>query len=105
MAERGVRAMRAAGLKPLSIHDCPHTYAPLMIAAGVKARGLSEFMGHATIAITFDLYGHLMPARRRRPPGCSTHSWRDRLGTDCSQIAAHPQQPRSQSGAAHRVQF
>jgi integrase len=32
-----------------------------MIAAGVNAKALSTFMGHSAIAITMDLYGHLMP--------------------------------------------
>jgi integrase len=32
-----------------------------MIAAGVNAKSLSTYMGHANIATTFDLYGHLMP--------------------------------------------
>ena len=32
-----------------------------MIAAGVNAKALSTFMGHAAISITLDLYGHLMP--------------------------------------------
>jgi integrase len=32
-----------------------------MIAAGVNAKALSTFMGHATIAVTIDLYGHLLP--------------------------------------------
>jgi integrase len=32
-----------------------------MIAAGVNAKALSTFMGHANIGITLDLYGHMMP--------------------------------------------
>ena len=32
-----------------------------MIAAGVNAKVLSAFMGHSSIKVTFDLYGHLMP--------------------------------------------
>lgn len=40
---------------------CRHTFASLMIAAGVNAKALSTFMGHATISITLDRYGHLMP--------------------------------------------
>ncbi len=32
-----------------------------MIAAGVGAKPLSVYMGHASIAITMDRYGHLMP--------------------------------------------
>lgn len=36
-------------------------YASFMIAAGINAKALSSFMGHASITVTFDLYGHLMP--------------------------------------------
>ena len=43
-----------------------------MIAAGVNAKALSTFMGHASITITLDRYGHLFPAPRTRPPACST---------------------------------
>jgi len=32
-----------------------------MIAAGVNAKALSTYMGHASIKITLDRYGHLMP--------------------------------------------
>lgn len=38
-----------------------HTYASFMIAAGVNAKALSVFMGHSSIKVTFELYGHLMP--------------------------------------------
>ena len=45
----------------LRLHQARHTYASFMIAAGVNAKALSTFMGHSTITVTFDLYGHLMP--------------------------------------------
>jgi len=32
-----------------------------MIAAGVNAKALSTYMGHASIQETFNRYGHLMP--------------------------------------------
>ena len=32
-----------------------------MIAAGVNAKALSTYMGHTSITITLDRYGHLMP--------------------------------------------
>jgi len=31
-----------------------------MVAAGADAKALSVMMGHASITITFDRYGHLM---------------------------------------------
>jgi hypothetical protein len=37
------------------------TAASLYIAAGVNAKALSTFLGHANISITLDRYGHLMP--------------------------------------------
>jgi integrase len=38
-----------------------HTCASIFIAAGVNAKALSTFLGHASISITLDRYGHLMP--------------------------------------------
>ena len=37
------------------------TFASLMIAAAVNAKALSTYMGHTSITITLDRYGHLMP--------------------------------------------
>lgn len=49
------------GLKPLGFHEGRHTYASIAIAAGLNAKTLSTYLGHATITITLDRYGHLMP--------------------------------------------
>ncbi len=32
-----------------------------MIAAGANAKTISAYMGHSSIQVTFDRYGHLMP--------------------------------------------
>ena len=44
-----------------ALHQARHTFARLMIAAGVNAKALSTYMGHASITITLDRYGHLLP--------------------------------------------
>jgi integrase len=36
-----------------------------MIAAGVNAKALSSYMGHSSITVTLDRYGHLMPGNER----------------------------------------
>ena len=46
---------------PITLHEARHTFASLLIDAGVNAKALSTFMGHSSIAITIDRYGHLMP--------------------------------------------
>lgn len=61
LRDRALRAWKAAGLAPITPHECRHTFASLMIAAGVNAKSLSTWMGHANISITLDLYSHLMP--------------------------------------------
>jgi integrase len=58
---RAARVWKAANLPTLGLHDARHTYASMMIAAGVNAKALSTFMGHSSVTITFDRYGHLMP--------------------------------------------
>jgi integrase len=67
--ERALRAWKAAGLQPICLHNCRHTAASLMIAAGVNAKALSTFMGHANISITLDRYGHLMPGAEDEAAG------------------------------------
>jgi integrase len=61
LQDRADSAWRKAGLKRITLHEGRHTFASLMIAAGVNAKALSTFMGHASISITLDRYGHLMP--------------------------------------------
>jgi integrase len=59
---RALAAWASAELEPIGLHECRHTFASLLIAAGVNAKAITEAMGHATIA--FDRYGHLMPGSR-----------------------------------------
>jgi integrase len=61
VAQRAKRAWQAARLDPITLHECRHTFASLMIAAGVNAKALSTFLGHSSVTITFDRYGHLFP--------------------------------------------
>jgi integrase len=58
---RANAAWQRAGLQPIGLHECRHTFASLMIAAGVNAKALSTYMGHSSVTITYDRYGHLMP--------------------------------------------
>ncbi|MEK6273440.1 MAG: tyrosine-type recombinase/integrase [Actinomycetota bacterium] len=67
--ERADEAWRDAGRERLTPHACRHTFASLMIAAGVNAKALSTFMGHANISITLDRYGHLMPGSEEEAAG------------------------------------
>jgi integrase len=56
-------------LESIGLHEARHTFASLMIAAGVNAKALSTFMGHSSIQITLDRYGHLMPGSEEEAAG------------------------------------
>ena len=47
-------------LEPIGLHEARHTFASLAIAAGVNAKALTTYMGHSSIGVTYDRYGHLM---------------------------------------------
>lgn len=47
----------------LHFHSLRHTYAALLIDQGEHPKTISQWMGHASIGVTMDTYGHLMPER------------------------------------------
>ena len=55
------KIIRKAGLEGLRLHDLRHSYASLMLAAGVNVKAISQSMGHSNIGITLDTYSHLLP--------------------------------------------
>lgn len=59
----GVKRARADGLldKTPSPYSLRHTHASLMLDAGMDLWALSRHMGHASQAITDEVYAHLMP--------------------------------------------
>ena len=66
---RALAAWAPAGLEPIGLHEARHTFASLMIAAGVNAKALSTYMGHSGVSITLDRYGHLMPRNEAEAAG------------------------------------
>ncbi len=69
LTARAHRRWKAAGLEPIGLHECRHTFASMMIAAGINAKALSTYIGHASISITLDRYGHLMPGNEAEAAG------------------------------------
>jgi integrase len=48
----------------LRIHDLRHTCASLLISQGAHPKMIQAHLGHSTIAVTFDVYGHIFDADR-----------------------------------------
>jgi len=55
----------AAGVRRIRFHDLRHTCASLLLAQGVAPRVVMEVLGHSQLAMTTDLYSHVMPTALR----------------------------------------
>jgi integrase len=68
-------------LAPIGLHEARHTFASLLIAAGINAKAISVILGHASVETTFDLRGGsaarstIPPAWSRQLPISSFEEW------------------------------
>lgn len=53
--------LKRAGLPDRRFHDLRHTAATILLLRGVNIKLVSEMLGHADIALTLRVYGHLLP--------------------------------------------
>jgi integrase len=54
-----------AGLPDVRFHDLRHFFASMLIAQGESAKYVSDQLGHSSVQVTFDIYGHLFPTARQ----------------------------------------
>ena len=54
-------AARRAELPGVGLHTLRHSAASVMLSGGVPLKVVSEILGHASVAITGDVYGHVSP--------------------------------------------
>ena len=64
-AKAFVRLCRSAGLGHWHPHEARHSAASVMLAQGVPLEVVSEVLGHSSIYITKDVYGHLAEGAKR----------------------------------------
>lgn len=58
--------LRRAGLPHRRVHDLRHTAASLMLAAGIPLHIVSKTLGHTSISMTANFYGHLYDSDRQK---------------------------------------
>ena len=82
-------ALEKAGRRHFRFHDLRHTFGSLLIQDGASLTYVKEQMGHSSIQITVDTYGHLILG--------ADIAWVDRLDSQpCPQQSAN----RTQTGDA-----
>ena len=55
-------ALERAGIRSIRFHDLRHTYGALTASMGAPPKFIQAQMGHASLVVTLDTYGHLMPS-------------------------------------------
>jgi integrase len=55
------KALEKAGLREIRVHDLRHTYASLLIQGSESLAYIRDQLGHHSIKVTVDIYGHLAP--------------------------------------------
>jgi integrase-like protein len=86
--------VEAAGLRRITFHSLRHTYASHLIQAGASLAYVKEQMGHSSIQVTVDTYGHLVPG--------ADIAWADKLDAPAASeqlSATHTQPLQSERGA------
>ena len=56
-------------MRTIRFHDLRHSCASLMLQSGVAMKTASEILGHSSIAITADLYTHVMQKTKEEAAG------------------------------------
>ncbi|GAA2253463.1 site-specific integrase [Streptomyces amakusaensis] len=59
------RVAKNAGLRVIRLHDARHGTATLLTAAGVAPRVVMEILGHSQIAVTMNVYAHVVQETQR----------------------------------------
>ncbi|MBA7485865.1 Tyrosine recombinase XerC [subsurface metagenome] len=61
LTHKFARIAQKAGLAGIRFHDLRHTFASLMLLAGIHPKIVSEALGHSSVAFTLDVYSHVIP--------------------------------------------
>ena len=54
-----------AGVRRIKFHGLRHTTATLLLQAGIPAHVVAQRLGHAQVAMTLDVYAHVLPAMQQ----------------------------------------
>ncbi len=59
------RCLDEAGIRRVRFHDLRHSFASLLIQKGANPKYIQEQLGHSSIKVTMDVYGHLFEGDHR----------------------------------------
>lgn len=60
------RMIESNDVEKIRFHDLRHTAASLMLNEGIDLKVISEILGHSSISITADIYGHILDEKKKQ---------------------------------------
>jgi integrase len=57
--KRTVKALAEAGFAHVTLHEARHSFASYLAASGIGLKELTSIMGHSSVTVSLDRYGHL----------------------------------------------
>ena len=84
-----------------TFHDLRHTHAAMLIKMGIQPKVIQERMGHASIKITMDTYGYLMPGLQESVAARLDEEFENRSSYPAETTEFHAQTSGHKSGHTH----
>jgi len=88
------KVIAKAGLPRLRFHDLRHTHATLMLKAGVHPKIVQERLGHGSIAVTLDIYSHVVTGLQET----AAQRFERMLDGEAFKLLVNPDMPKSDVG-------
>lgn len=63
------KVVEKAGIPKANMHSLRHTFATRGLENGIELKVMQELLGHSTIALTGDIYSHVLPNKKREAMG------------------------------------
>ena len=85
--------LKEAGLRGIRLHDLRHSYASQLLSDGISPVYVKDQLGHHSIEITVDIYGHWIPSGNQEAVNRL-----DNMAEKHTQSAPSPHPPKNESG-------
>jgi hypothetical protein len=92
---------KAAGVENVGVHTLRHSAAVAWLEAGVHIKAVADLLGHSSIAITGDIYGHTSDDTAR----AAVDGLSQALVSESEQNGAHGKEPQHGSSKVSELEL
>jgi integrase len=82
LRKRSAKALATAGLKPVTLHEARHSFPSYLAASGIGIKDLTVILGHSSVTVSLDRYGHLFDAGKAQT-AAQINAWLEAADTQC----------------------